>query len=58
MLTTFPQLLLKHAAERPEAPALRAALKGLADPRVSIELGPYHALRATFDTPHGPRSLT
>ena len=42
----------------PEAPALRAALKGLADPRVSIELGPYHALRATFDTPHGPRSLT
>ena len=23
MLTTFPQLLLKHAAERPEAPALR-----------------------------------
>lgn len=42
----------------PDAPALRAALKGLADPRVAVELGPYHALRATFDTPHGPRVLT
>jgi hypothetical protein len=42
----------------PEAPALRAALKGLSDPRVTVELGPYHALRASFDTPHGPRVLT
>jgi hypothetical protein len=42
----------------PEAPALRAALQGLADPRVTVELGPYHGLRASFDTPHGPRTLT
>lgn len=42
----------------PEAPALRAALKGLTDPRVTVERGPYHALRATFDTPAGPRVLT
>ena len=42
----------------PDALALRAALKGLADPRIVVELGPYHALRAAFDTPHGPRVLT
>lgn len=42
----------------PRAPALRAALQGLADPRVSVELGPYPALRARFDTPNGPRVLT
>lgn len=42
----------------PEAPALKAALQGLSDPRVVIGLGPYHALRATFDTPQGPRVLT
>lgn len=42
----------------PDAPALRTALKALADPRVQVQLGPYHALRATFDTPHGPRVLT
>ena len=29
MLTTFPQLLLKHAAERPEAPALREKEYGI-----------------------------
>ncbi len=42
----------------PEAPALQAALKGLTDPRVTVVTGPYHALRATFDTPNGPRVLT
>ena len=42
----------------PQAPALRAALKGLADPRVTVQLGPCHSLRATFDTPHGTRVLT
>lgn len=42
----------------PQAPALRAALRGLTDPRVTVELGPYHALRATFSTPSGPRVLT
>ncbi|WP_374397131.1 VOC family protein [Tabrizicola sp.] len=42
----------------PQAPALRRALQGLSDPRVVIGLGPYHALRATFDTPQGPRVLT
>jgi Glyoxalase-like domain len=42
----------------PRAPALQASLQGLKDPRVSIELGPYHSLRATFSTPHGPRVLT
>jgi hypothetical protein len=42
----------------PQAPALQAALKGLTDPRVSVSLGPYHSLRATFDTPHGTRVLT
>lgn len=42
----------------PDAPALQAALQGLADPRVVIERGPYHALRATLSTPNGPRVLT
>ena len=42
----------------PRAPALQAALQGLSDPRVTVELGPYHSLRATFSTPHGPRVLT
>ena len=42
----------------PLAPALRSALHGLTDPRVTVERGPYHSLRATFDTPHGPRVLT
>lgn len=42
----------------PKAADLLAALKGLVDPRVHVELGPYHALRATFDTPSGPRVLT
>ena len=46
------------AITHPDAPALRAALGALADPRVSVELGPYHALRATFDTPDGTRVLT
>lgn len=42
----------------PQAPALQAALKGLTDPRVTVALGPYHSLRASFDTPDGPRVLT
>jgi hypothetical protein len=42
----------------PQAPALRSALQGLTDPRVHVQLGPCHALRATFSTPHGPRVLT
>lgn len=42
----------------PEAPALQAALASLADPRLQVRLGPHHSLRATFDTPQGPRVLT
>jgi hypothetical protein len=42
----------------PQAPGLQAALRALNDPRVVVGLGPCHALRATFDTPHGPRVLT
>ena len=42
----------------PEAAALRSALHGLTDPRVTVSLGPYHSLRATFQTPHGTRVLT
>lgn len=42
----------------PHAPVLRTALAGLVDPRIHVLLGPCHALRATFDTPDGPRVLT
>jgi hypothetical protein len=42
----------------PDATALRAAIEGVADPRVTVTLGPYHSLRATFDTPQGTRVLT
>ena len=42
----------------PDAPSLQTALTGLIDPRVVVERGPCHALRATFATPHGPRVLT
>ncbi|KAF0116112.1 MAG: hypothetical protein FD150_597 [Rhodobacteraceae bacterium] len=43
----------------PHAPALQTALAGQpADPRLHLQLGPYHSLRATFSTPHGPRVLT
>lgn len=42
----------------PRAPALQAALKTLNDPRIVIERGPYHAIRATFQTPQGIRVLT
>lgn len=42
----------------PRAPALRTALQGLTDPRVTVGLGPCHALRATFHTPQGTRVLT
>ena len=50
--------LTRMEITHPEAPALRAALSTLTDPRVTIETGPYHALRATFATPNGPRTLT
>lgn len=40
----------------PQALALRAALP-LTDPRIVIVPGPVKALSATFDTPHGPRTL-
>ena len=42
----------------PQAGALRAALKGLADRRVTVASGPYRGFCATFDTPHGTRVLT
>lgn len=42
----------------PQAGALRAALAGrLDDPRIAILDAPVVALRATIDTPHGPRKL-
>lgn len=42
----------------PQAVALRDALRGrLTDPRVTVTQGPAKALRATFSTPHGLRSL-
>jgi len=42
----------------PQADALRTALSGrLADPRVVILPGPAKAMRASFDTPHGARTL-
>ena len=42
----------------PEAAALRAALAGrFADPRVVIVQGSVKAMRATFDTPRGTRTL-
>lgn len=42
----------------PQAPALRAGLAGrLNDPRVTVTDGPLVTLRATIDTPNGPRLL-
>ena len=42
----------------PDADDLRAALADLIlDPRIHITQGPLKDLRATFDTPHGRRSL-
>lgn len=42
----------------PRATALQAALAPLFhDPRVVITQGPAKAMRASFDTPHGPRVL-
>lgn len=42
----------------PRADGLSAALAGrMADPRVVVLPGPVKALRATFQTPFGPRSL-
>jgi hypothetical protein len=48
--------LARLVVSHPEAAALRAALAGLADPRVEIVPGP-PALRAEIDTPHGRRVL-
>lgn len=49
---------LKHLTiAHPRAQALRAALP-LTDPRISIVEGPAKRLSATFQTPHGERSLT
>lgn len=50
--------LTRLGITHPQAPALQAALTGLTDPRVVVELGPYRSLRAAFQTPHGPRVLT
>lgn len=42
----------------PQADALLTALKPLfQDPRIHITQGPAKAMRATFTTPHGPRTL-
>ena len=41
----------------PQAQALRVALAGLHDPRVVITEGAF-AMQASFDTPHGIRTLT
>jgi hypothetical protein len=42
----------------PEATALQATLNPMfTDPRVVITQGPAKAMRARFDTPHGPRVL-
>ncbi len=42
----------------PQAAALQGALGGLVqDPRLAFEAGPVKAMRATFDTGHGPRHL-
>lgn len=42
----------------PAADALQAALRPVfSDPRVVILTGPAKAMRASFDTPHGPRVL-
>lgn len=48
--------LLRLTLRHPQAAALRAALAGLADPRVAIEPGPA-GMQAEFDTPHGRRQL-
>lgn len=49
--------LTRLEVAHPDAPALQAALAGrFDDPRVAVVQGPA-ALRATFDTPHGPRIL-
>jgi hypothetical protein len=50
--------LIRIEITHPQAAALRTALDGLHDPRVVIERGPYHAIRATLSTPNGPRVLT
>jgi Glyoxalase-like domain len=50
--------LLRLEIAHPEASALRTALAGrLDDPRVVVLDAPVIALRATIDTPQGPRKL-
>jgi len=51
---TMTQLEIAH----PQADALREVLRGsLNDPTVVFVQGPEKAMRASFDTPHGPRVL-
>ncbi len=47
--------LIGFEVTHPEAQAI-AGMMDLADPRVTLQTGPF-SLRATFDTPHGPRVL-
>lgn len=49
--------LTRFEIATPDHAALGAALAGFADPRVTIVAGDDLAMRATFDTPHGPRVL-
>jgi hypothetical protein len=50
--------LTRLEVAHPEAAALRDALAGrFADPRVVIVQGSVKAIRATFDTPGGTRTL-
>lgn len=50
--------LTRLEVAHPQAAELQAALAPLfADPRVQIVQGPAKAMRASFTTPHGPRTL-
>lgn len=50
--------LRRFEIAHPQAQALREALRGrLNEPRLIITEAPVKALRASFDTPHGPRVL-
>ena len=50
--------LRRFEIAHPQATALREALRGrLNEPRLIITEGPAKAMRASFDTPHGPRVL-
>ena len=50
---------IDRASTKPPCPMVMILLStNDADPRVTVQLGPCHSLRATFDTPHGTRVLT